>query len=286
MLEVGISVGFMANNPDSMKNLSAAGIKNIEICFARYSDFEKFDFEKAKLLAVENNIRLWSLHLPFLPFDEIDPSATVDEIANFTFKTFSNLIKKGTSIGIDKFVVHPSLEPIEDYCRKDKLNAAGKFFSRLADEAEKYGAVIAVEDLPRTCLGNCSDEILHILTFNEKLRVCFDTNHLLKENNIDFIKKVGDKIITLHVSDFDFENERHWLCGEGNIDWQSIYKAIIDADYNGVWLYEVPFNATPTIKRRPLTCEDYFNNAQEIFSGKKPTPIGERFEKPGLWGPL
>ena len=157
MLEVGISVGFMANNPDSMKNLAAAGIKNIEICFAGYSDFEKFDFEKAKLLAVENNIRLWSLHLPFLPFDEIDPSATVDEIANFTFKTFSNLIKKGTSIGIYKFVVHPSLEPIEDYCRKDKLNAAGKFFSRLADEAEKYGAVIAVEDLPRTCLGNCSD---------------------------------------------------------------------------------------------------------------------------------
>ena len=286
MLEVGISVGLLANNSDSMKNLSAAGIKNIEICFSRYSDFEKFDFEKAKELADENNIRLWSLHLPFLPFDEIDPSATVDEIANFTFKTFSNLIKKGTSIGIDKFVVHPSLEPIEDSCRKDKLNAAGKFFSRLADEAEKYGAVIAVEDLPRTCLGNNSDEILKILSFNDKLRVCFDTNHLLNENNVAFIKKVGEKIITLHVSDFDFENERHWLCGEGDIDWDSLYKALVEVNYTGVWMYEVPFNATPTINRRQLTYNDYYNNAMEIFNDEKPKPIGKRKENLGLWGPL
>lgn len=286
MLDIGISVGFIANNPESMKNLAAAGINNIEICFGRYSDFDKFDFEMAKKLADENHIRLWSLHLPFLPFEEIDPSSTDNYVTEFTFNIFSKLIKKGASIGIDKFVVHPSLEPIDVSCRADKLKASGEFLSRLADEADKYGAIIAIEDLPRTCLGNNSDEILNILSFNDKLRVCFDTNHLLNENYVDFINKVGNKIITLHVSDFDFENERHWLCGEGDIDWNSLYKALIEVNYTGVWMYEVPFNATPTINRRQLTYNDYYNNAMEIFNGKKPKSIGERKENLGLWGPL
>ena len=48
--------------------------------------------------------------------------------------------------------------------------------SRVATEA---GAHLCVEDLPRTCLGNSSAEILELLTADPSLTVCFDTNHLL-----------------------------------------------------------------------------------------------------------
>ena len=58
---------------------------------------------------------------------------------------------------------------------------------------------------------------MELISADDRLRVCFDTNHLLKESIIDFIYNVGDKIITTHVSDYARENERHWLPGEGVI---------------------------------------------------------------------
>ena len=72
------------------------------------------------------------------------------------------------------------------------MAASKNSLNELADFAAERGAVIAVEDLPRTCLGNCADEMLEILEANEKLRVCFDTNHLLKDTNGNFLKIVGD----------------------------------------------------------------------------------------------
>ena len=74
--------------------------------------------------------------------------------------------------------------------------------SALAEKAASHGAVIAVENLPRTCLGKNSDEINELISANPKLKVCFDTNHLLKENISDFIKKTGKNIVTVHISDY------------------------------------------------------------------------------------
>ena len=98
-------------------------------------------------------------------------------------------------------------------------------FSILADIAEKYDAVIAVENLPRTCLGRDSFDIKKILSYDDRLRVCFDTNHLLEQKNSDFVFDIGEKIITTHVSDYDLENERHWLPREGIIDWNELIGA-------------------------------------------------------------
>ena len=93
---------------------------------------------------------------------------------------------------------------------------------------------------------------MYIMKANDKLRVCYDTNHLLGEAPLDFIKKIGPKIITLHVSDYDFINERHWLPGEGDNDWQAVYSALSDVGYNGVWMYEVGLLPPKTIERRPI----------------------------------
>lgn len=134
--------------------------------------------------------------------------------------------------------------------------------------------MLAVEDLPRTCLGNTADEIAELISGNSKLRVCLDTNHLLHESNIDFIKKLGSKIITLHVSDYDYENERHWLPGEGKIDWNGVLDALSAVNYNGVWMYEISYECPNTIKRpRDLTPDDFVRNAKELFERKPLTVI-------------
>ena len=248
------------------KSYRAAGIKAIEISVDK-EECDKFDFTAALNLSQKYGIELWSFHLPFCPFSEIDIS--ISELKAHTVEYFKSLIKKGADVGIKTFVIHPSGEPIKDSDRKLRLETAKESLKELAQFAKKLGVIIAVEDLPRTCLGRNSDEILELLSADDSLRVCLDTNHLLSESLPHFIKAVGKKIITTHVSDYDFVDEKHWLPFEGKIDWAETVNSLENIGYNGVWLYELGFTAPKTMPReRNLTCEDFRANAEKILGDK------------------
>ena len=207
-------------------------------------------------------------------------------MAEESVKKLSEMIKRASEIGIERMVIHASGEPVpEDAAgRRERMECAKDSLARLADVAASCGCVIAVEDLPRTCLGRNSDEILELIGAHDALRVCFDTNHLLGESPVDFIRKLKGKIITTHVSDYDFINERHWLPGEGDLDWSAILDALREIGYDGVWLYEIGFVCPKSILRpRNLTCEDFAQNARELFLGKKPAVISERIPNLAMW---
>ncbi len=252
--------------------MAEAGIQAIEISRTP-QEMETFDYDEVKRLARRYGIALWSFHLPFIPFRTVDISR--EEIAESTVSYLKSIIDKATAIGIHTFVIHPSGEPIQEEERPARMACAQKSLSQLAEYAKAREAVIAVENLPRTCLGRDSSEILMLVSAHPALRVCFDTNHLLKEEIGQFIHAVGDKIITLHVSDYDFVNERHWLPGEGRVDWPRLIADLGAVGYDGYWLYEIGFAPSKTIERpRALTCRDFARNYQELMSGAAPSVLG------------
>lgn len=258
-----------------------SGISYMEISVAS-EKYSSLNYKEIYEWSTKYGIELWSFHLPFSPFSKLDISDKA--ISQSAVACLSEFIKKGSDIGIDKFVIHPSVEPIADSERYDRMECSKASLAQLAEIAKNNGAVIAVEDLPRTCLGRNSDEITELLSAHDSLRACFDTNHLLTQDPVDFIHKLGNKIVTLHVSDYDFVNERHWLPGEGKVNWQAVLQALKETGYNGVWLYEVDLVCPNTIIRdRDLTCEDIVRNAEELFAGKKPTVFSKPKENLGMW---
>ncbi len=281
MYKIGLSTCSKEINKELFEKYSAAGIDAMEICTVS-EKYDSLNFGDIKKWADETNTILWSFHLPFVPFDKIDISN--ESTCEGTISYFEGLIKKASAIGIKTFVIHPSGEPIEENERPKRMKCAEESLFALAEIAKKYDAVIAVEDLPRTCLGKNSDEISELVGVHENLRICFDANHLLSENPVDFIHKLGDKIITVHISDYDFINERHWLPGEGKLDWQAVLQAFKDIGYNGIWLYEIGFACPKTIIRnRDLTCEDFVRNAHELFENKEITIFSKHKENLGMW---
>jgi sugar phosphate isomerase/epimerase len=242
------------------------------------------DHKQVEAYAKKYGVELWSYHLPFHPFTELDPSSLDGEIRKHTLEYFTELIKKGSDIGIDKFIVHPSGERIYDEERADRMKYSMESMDKLAEIAYKHGARIAIEDLPRTCLGNTADEVLQLISVNDKLRVCFDTNHLLKDDQIQFMDKLADKIITVHISDYDYVNERHWLPGEGKIDWNAFIEKFNTIGYKGVWMYEIGLKCPKTILRdRDLTYTDFMENAKCLFEGRKPPIFSRQKENLGWW---
>lgn len=256
-----------------------AGIALVELSM-RDETIRETDFEEIARLAGKYGVGLWSFHLPFLPFAQIDISSADENVRSATAEYFAGLIGRINGIcGVRYFIVHPSGEPIADCDRRERMAQAKKSLAFLAEKAAEYGAVICVEDLPRTCLGRDSSEIAELAGADERLRICFDTNHLLTEKNTDFIKKCAAKIVTTHVSDYDFTNEKHWLPGEGDVDWRELYDCLTACGYDGPWLYELGYAPPKTMDRRILTAADFVRNAKEIAEGGEITVIGRRISE-------
>lgn len=273
MYKIGLSTpSGDALSREFFKECSEVGISHVEISVSNELS-KNLNYDKLKEWADEFGIVLWSFHLPFWPFSEIDISKP--ELAAKTVEYLKGYIEKASKIGIDKFVIHASGEPIDESERAIRMETAKKSLATLADFADAFGSKIAVENLPRTCLGRDSSDIKELLSAHPSLVSCFDTNHLLKQASSEYLDEVGEKIVTLHVSDYDFKDERHWLPYEGQINWQKLLEKLKEINYSGIWLYEIGLKAPWTIEReRDITLSDFVSNAKSVFCGEAPSFLG------------
>ncbi len=239
----------------------ANGIKAMEIS-PSYSEMG-FDFAidhvkstNYKLLAQyakETDVELWSQHLPY-GMKEFNPAYPDKEYRKKTVELDCEILKIISESGIKVAVIHPSGEPISDCNRNDSLKYATESILKINETAKACGITLAVENLPRTCLCNHSDELIQILNADDTLRICFDVNHLLIQNHKDFVDAVGSKIATLHISDYDFKDEKHWLPGDGKISWQELLNLLREINYTGPFMNEV---AVFPDSKVPQNCVSY-----------------------------
>ena len=214
-----------------------AGIEYME--FSTNADvYENADWQEIKRASEETGVKIWSVHAPFRSKD--DNISNPDEKMRLkAIETYTEVFRNAAFIGAKIVIVHPSSEPISDEERPAYISRSKESLKVLAERAAQYGITIAVEDLPRTCLGNTAEELADIISVDERIRICFDVNHLLKQTHRHFIEVAGDKIATLHISDYDFVDERHQFPGNGKIDWKELLDLLESINYSGPFMYEV-----------------------------------------------
>ena len=273
-MRIGMSSVAYEFTDESFSEMIKNGITDMELSRSQ-EEHDVTDYNAVKRLADKHGVNLWSFHLPFT---KLDIAAEDKDERWGVVKYWESLMDRSSDTGVDKYVLHPSwvrreYTPEE---RAEMMKRSMECLDYLAERAYKQGAVIAVENLPSHtgCLGKDSDEILKLVSANDKLRVCFDTNHLIEEDAGRFLERVGSKIITLHVSDYDYVREKHWFPGEGKVDFHKLYKQICDIGYDKVWMYELRLGEVEAVGRnKKLTIADFARNADEIFNGKPLTRI-------------
>ncbi len=179
----------------------------------------------------------WSIHLPFgWEWDLSDPNPAQRQAI---LARCQNMLAEAAILAPQKAVIHPSYEPLPPAERPARLAACRESLQLLGRTAADLGMQLAVECLPRTCLGNSSAEIRQLIDGSPDLGVCCDVNHLFQETPPDFISQIGSRLTTVHISDYDGVDERHWLPGRGIIDWPAVIQALAGVGYAGPWLFEV-----------------------------------------------
>ena len=96
-----------------------------------------------------------------------------------------------------------------------------------------------MENMTNSGVPNTSLEAIEIVDGVKSGKICFDTNHYLQEKPQDAILDLGQRIATLHVSDYNFVKEQHLMPRQGKIDWMQLIGALQQVKYNGVFNYEI-----------------------------------------------
>lgn len=182
------------------------------------------------------DLRVWSVHLPFglgwdvAHYDEAERDAVVASL--------KRVIDLTAGWNPRVYVLHGCLEPVAPEQRPVRIARSIQSLIELDGYCRKYGARIALEDLPRSCLANSSIET-RAMMMASGVGICFDVNHLLGDSHEDFLKAMATNVITTHLSDYDGIDERHWLPGEGIVPWKDIMVGLQKAGYRGPYLFEL-----------------------------------------------
>jgi sugar phosphate isomerase/epimerase len=250
--ELGISINLQVR--DFKKDIPVFvkhGIRTFELIYCKDILEDQTRFSELKKVIKDNSAKINSIHYPYGGTTDI--SCMHPDVRKATIEDIEFYLGKLSELNGRYLVLHPSWEPIENSQRDLRIKKCRESLVLLSDILSKYkGIKIAMENLPNSCLGNTSKEMLVLFEGVDpnKFGMCLDTNHMLTENLIDFTKVCSKWIVTVHISDYDGAFESHWLPGQGINRWEQWNEFMRASDYKGAYVYEVTW---PTCNNEPIT---------------------------------
>ena len=186
--------------------------------------------------ATEQGLKLWSVHLPYGPGLDLNVG---EDRSDGIYENFVYYVDSTMPMKPKCFVVHLwTREPYEPADREAAVKVTNQNIKRLAEYIVSKGAILAVEVLPRTNMGNTVEECMKLID-GTKAELCFDINHLMQGTHRKFMEVAGKHVKTLHLSDYEFGDEKHWVPGEGEIDWKELMELFEEYGYEGPLMFEV-----------------------------------------------
>ena len=258
--------GFGRREKEILRAVRQAGFTCAEMSFSYEDYMRRFQLQDtAELLREfcdEIGLKMWSLHLPFGDYWDVSAVSEADAM-----QENRKLLRIAQRLGCSVVVIHPSFEPIAQEHRDARYRRGKKNIALLAEDAAKLGMILGVENLPRTCLGNTSEEMCRLLE-DTCAGWVFDTNHSLSEDNVHFLAEMirnGHVPCSLHISDYDFVDERHDLPGCGVNRWRVLLDMLRAADYRGPAMYEI---RRVVRQDRIISFEQMSQNIGELLAGR------------------
>lgn len=250
--------------PAIFEGCANAGIQAMELSLPSEM-YDTIPWQEVRRLSAETGVEVRSIHLPFYPYAIRDLASLDEQVRKGTVTAHKELLSRAGEIGTHIATVHPSIAPLAAEQRAEHMKRAQESLAELAEHAAACGTTLGVENLSSNeALGNCIEDMRAILAVDDRLRLTFDVNHMLRHTHAEYLRALGQYVVNIHISDFDFVAERHWFPYEGKIDWVELVTLLEEAGYEGPLQYEVPANNP--IRSRPLTFADYRENYDALVN--------------------
>ncbi len=222
---------------EKIQEIKRAGIDAVELCVCGFWSGETFEeyAEPCAKMILNAGLKLNSVHFPFgMPWIDLACPWETDrlEIINWCKKMFSVL----DSFSPKAYVFHPGGEHVT---RENYQTGMVRLCDTAMQLATGTNAAVCVENMVKGELMDTVDKALDFSNGAPNAAVVLDVNHLLHDKPEDAIARLGKRIKALHISDYDFVNERHMLPTEGKIAWMKVLSALEKAGIDCAFNYEL-----------------------------------------------
>lgn len=219
------------------------------------------DYVLAPFMRLAEARLIGSMHAPFgHAFDVSSLTEDVRRAGVAACRTAAGLLYR---LGGDVLTVHGGTATDDPFQIPLRTERTIRSLIELSDFCEPLGIRVALEIIVGHVPGNTGLAVREILDRVRRPNVgaCIDVNHVLPPSAlVATVRELAGRIFTLHISDDDGIEEKHWLPLRGAIDWHALIKALEEVGYTGPFPYEVRIEA-PTIRE---TVEIIEGNYEEL----------------------
>lgn len=182
------------------------------------------------------------IHGPFVGLPLLAPDPRIQEVVSDRLKQALEICAE---LGGSHMVIHSPFQflgtPLNTDTDDMQSNMYGQFIHKtlapVVEFATQYQITLVIE--------NIFDYDPYLLlrlvkSFDSAcVRMSLDTGHAFVSHVYNhaptpdyWVKAAGEHLAHIHLQDTDGEADRHWILGEGNIKWHTLFRALRDLDHN------------------------------------------------------
>ncbi len=232
--------------------VAAAGFDQCELFASANLDDDLSAADRRRALN-RHGVRVRTVHAEI---GRVDLAALDEDARRAHVAAVAACLEPMAELGGFAAIVHPTgSSSLGEFVEADLQRRTAAFrrsLDALCAQADRLGVRIACENLqhkhePRPL---CRMEELRAVVdhYPPTVGICLDTGHA--HNNgldpADEARIAGERLIALHFQDTDALEDRHWIPGQGTIDWRRVLAALVEIDFRGARTFELAARgATP-----------------------------------------
>ena len=234
-MELAVSTLFCLQKPfeDALSKIVKAGSRRIEVVDAGPHTLTQSRVERLQELKASYGLS-YSVHAPFT---DVNLSADDGYVRNAILERLEASIRWASELG-EILVFHPgNSTAVERLSPGSAWEINLESVERLLSYAEDYGVKALIENVPEPfpyVLKSVEDFAMFFDEIGADIGMVLDVAHAnLRGEALEFIRRFGDRIEHVHVSDNDGDSDAHLRVGEGSIDWGRTMEALRESPFDG-----------------------------------------------------
>lgn len=254
--KIGLSMLYCLSQPfvKMVKRLNRVETRYVEVMDDGLHALNKKRIATLNHLAKSRGIK-YTVHAPFADINIASPSKP---ILTVSLKRLEESMAYASALNAKLWVFHPGNKtgismfyPGEDW----KQNI--KSLIQLHKTAEKYGLNIAIENLPGR-YGFLMKQPQDFQKFYKEtglndVGIVLDVGHANLEGQTEqFLKKMPDKIVHIHISDNMGEHDQHLGIGYGKINWKQFAETLREIAYDKIVIIESVHHVSESLQKLRL----------------------------------
>ncbi|MEJ5961585.1 SGNH/GDSL hydrolase family protein [Pedobacter immunditicola] len=255
-LSVGYSIGIHGITEETMTYAKSVGIDYIETSINGFIDkdrnFKYSDDEiiarvkKAKKIADDAGIKIWSIHMPFSKV--IDISLTDEAERKKVVALHQKVLKFCAILQPEIILFHPSyyLGLNEREQRKTQMIKSARALNKSVRAIQSQMVMenmlgfdlMVGENRERPLMRTVEETVELMKRLPDNIYSAVDMNHIKYPEKL--ILALGKRLKSVHIADGTGKQENHFFpcSGKGQNNWVKILAALDEVGYNGPFLYE------------------------------------------------